>query len=59
MNELPETTQTNTLVKAMNLMYKVSIYVYKYISPCCTYVSNVMMSAFADIVVPLVPLYFM
>ena len=36
MNELPETTQTNTLVKAMNLMYKVSIYVYippKFMAP--------------------------
>ena len=32
----------------------------KYIvSPCCTYVSTVMRSAFADILVPLVPLDFM
>ena len=31
----------------------------KIVSPCCTYVSTVMRSAFADILVPLVPLDFM
>ena len=29
------------------------------VSPCCTYVSTVMRSVFADILVPLVPLDFM
>ena len=32
---------------------------FQIVSPCCTYVSTVMRSAFADILVPLVPLDFM
>ena len=32
---------------------------FQIVSPCCTYVSTVMGSAFADILVPLVPLDFM
>ena len=31
---------------------------FQIVSPCCTYVSTVMRSAFADILVPLVPLDF-
>ena len=34
-------------------------YGFQIVSPCCTYVSTVMRSAFADILVPLVPLDFM
>ena len=32
---------------------------FQIVSPCCTYVSTAMRSAFADILVPLVPLDFM
>ena len=32
---------------------------FQIVSPCCKYVSTVMRSAFADILVPLVPLDFM
>ena len=32
---------------------------FQIVSPCCTYVSTVMRSAFADILAPLVPLDFM
>ena len=32
---------------------------FQIVSPCCTYVSTVMRYAFADILVPLVPLDFM
>ena len=32
---------------------------FQIVSPCCPYVSTVMRSAFADILVPLVPLDFM
>ena len=32
---------------------------FQIVSPCCTFVSTVMRSAFADILVPLVPLDFM
>ena len=32
---------------------------FQIVSPCCTYVSTVMRSAFGDILVPLVPLDFM
>ena len=32
---------------------------FQIVSPCCTYVSTVMRSAFADILVPLVPLDFL
>ena len=32
---------------------------FQIVSPCCKYVSTVLRSAFADILVPLVPLDFM
>ena len=46
------------LLRAPKIPPKYTFLVFKIVSPC-TYVSTVMRSAFADILVPLVPLDFM
>ena len=46
-------------LRAPKIPPKYTFFGFQIVSPCCTYVSTVMRSEFADILVPLVPMDFM